>query len=175
MCMKIKLLTLILIIIILLGMLSCVYDDNGAPGAIAADEDTVASVKRDLENMENSLLASDGDVFWTKSGTLWHASYKCSYIANSKTVYHGSVEDAMLAGKVKACERCSAALAEQDIWEQLEKNSVLDGDVFFTREGEVWHSSENCNALGQERVYHGSRAIAILLGKTVACNECGDR
>lgn len=174
--MKIRLLTLILITILLLGMLSCVYrDDDGAVGAIAADDDTVASVKRELEDMEISLLASEGDVFWTKSGTLWHSSYKCSYIINSKTVYHGSVEDAMLEGKVKACERCSATLAEQDIWEQLEKNSVLDGDVFFTRDGDVWHTFENCGALGYEKVYHGSRAIAILLGKTVECDECGDR
>ena len=76
---------------------------------ILANDEVVSSIKQEIEDRENSLLAADGDVFWTPSGTSWHESYKCSYLTNSKTIYHGTVDEAKLEGKTKPCSRCSSS------------------------------------------------------------------
>ena len=81
--------------------------DSTRNTGILANDEVVSSIKQEIEDRENSLLAVDGDVFWTPSGTNWHESYKCSYLTNSKTIYHGTVEEAKLEGKEKVCERCS--------------------------------------------------------------------
>lgn len=75
---------------------------------ILANDEVVSSIKQEIEDRENSLLAADGDVFWTPSGTSWHENYKCSYLTNSKTIYHGTVDEAKLEGKTKPCSRCSS-------------------------------------------------------------------
>ena len=87
---------------------------------ILANEDTISSIKKELEDKENSDIAQDGDVFWTPSSSLWHASEECSYLSNSKTVYHGSVEQAKMDGKERACSRCSASV--DDVYEKLKQN-----------------------------------------------------
>ena len=141
---------------------------------ILADRDKVSSIRQELEDRENSLLASDGDVFWTPSGTLWHLTYECGYLSNSKTVYHGSVEEAKLEGKTKACERCGKNTSES-VYEQLKNNAVMPGDVFFTKEGEKWHTNLNCTViLGVDDIYHASEEVARSLGKNSACTECDD-
>ena len=89
-------------------LVSCSNNINSTRNTgILANDEVVSSIKQEIEDRENSLLAVDGDVFWTPSGTNWHESYKCSYLSNSKTIYHGTVEEAKLEGKEKACERCS--------------------------------------------------------------------
>lgn len=84
------------------------YTGSARNTGILADDAAVSSIKQEIEDRENSLLAAEGDVFWTASGTSWHESYKCSYLTNSKTIYHGTVEQAQLEGKSKPCSRCSS-------------------------------------------------------------------
>lgn len=172
MCMKNNLFILALVFAAIL-LVGCGDADasKGSQG-ILADRDTVASIQKELDDKENSLLAAEGDVFWTKSGTLWHSSYKCSSLSRSKTILHGTLEEAMLAGKVRACTRCSSSGSEDDIWEQLEKSAVAEGDLFFTRDSSLCHTREDCDLLSGSQTYHGSRAIAILLGKSEVCGEC---
>jgi hypothetical protein len=74
---------------------------------ILANNKVVSSIKQEMADKENLLLANKDDVFWTPSGSIWHASYECSYLANSKIIYHGTVEEAKLDGKGRACERCA--------------------------------------------------------------------
>ncbi len=45
-------------------------------------------------------------VYWRESGEVWHLKRDCSYIRD-KEVATGTVEDAMKAGKLRACSRCS--------------------------------------------------------------------
>lgn len=46
-------------------------------------------------------------VYWVKSGEVWHISEKCRSLARSKTVLSGSVDEAIAAGKSRACKICA--------------------------------------------------------------------
>ena len=95
---------IILSIILCLILPSCNTEaDDSRYTGIRADESIVSSIRQDIQDKEDSLLANDGDVFWTESGKLWHNSYKCSYLANSKTIIHGTIDEAKFEGKDKAC------------------------------------------------------------------------
>ena len=48
----------------------------------------------------------DGTVYWVKSGEVWHKTDKCPSLSRSKNIRSGSIEDAMLAGKSRACKKC---------------------------------------------------------------------
>lgn len=52
-----------------------------------------------------SNVEEDGIVCWTKNGKVWHSSRDCRYIINSE-VESGAVEDAIEAGKDRACSSC---------------------------------------------------------------------
>lgn len=154
---------------------SCLYvESNDKNGGVLLNQDVLSSILKDMEDRENSLLAEDGDVFWTPSGSIWHASYECSYLSNSKEIYHGTVEEAMLDGKERACSRCFAN-DEDAVYQALENNPIIDGDVFFTRENNMWHSHINCSKLiGADKIYNSSIEKAKSLGKTDAC-ECNNK
>ena len=146
-------------------------DETRNTGILANDE-VVSSIRQELADRENSLLANEDDVFWTPSGTIWHSSHTCSYIANSKTIYHGTLEEARLEGKERACDRC-AVNSVNNIYLQLEQNEVKQGDVFFTRDGECWHNDMNCEQIkGAQRIYFASKEIAESLGKAYSCDKC---
>jgi hypothetical protein len=165
-----------LCILIVAVFSSCVNNITGTRNTgILADDEAVSSVKQKIEDMENSLLANDGDVFWTPSGTIWHGSLDCSYLVNSKTVYHGSVEQAKLEGKERACEKCAKTDIDR-LYEALEKNELKIGDVFFTRESESYHYNINCEEiLGAQKIYYADIVTAESIGKTTACEKCKDK
>lgn len=141
---------------------------------IFVNKDVLASIRQELADKENSLLAKDGDVFWSKSGTIWHSSHTCSYLANSKVVYHGTVDEAKLEGKQRACSRCCGGEAE-NIYDQIADNPIRDGDVFFSQDGVLWHTIEECPiVLGEGKVYHGNISLAVALGKTEPCDKCSN-
>ena len=139
---------------------------------ILADKNVVSSIIKDLEDKENSSLAGDGDVFWTASGALWHKSDDCSYLANSKEILHGPLDEAKLAGKERACQRCFAT-EEDKTYADLEDNPIENDHVFFSRDEKVWHTNINClRLLGAEKIYNASVDTARELGKTSCCDEC---
>ena len=45
-------------------------------------------------------------VYWVKNGEVWHISINCPSLARSKNILSGSLDDAMAAGKERACKRC---------------------------------------------------------------------
>ncbi len=49
---------------------------------------------------------SDETVYWVAGGEVWHTKITCSSLSRSKSVYSGTVEDAMEAGKERVCKRC---------------------------------------------------------------------
>lgn len=156
-------------------LISCSIDASEPKRTgILINGEVLASIRQELYDKENSLLAEDGDVFWSRSGVLWHSSHTCSYLANTKTVYHGTVDEARLEGKERACSRCFSE-SEEDIYGQLSQNPIMSGDVFFTRDGEKWHVSEDCTAIEDGiDIYHGNKALALALGKTEPCEECAN-
>ena len=44
--------------------------------------------------------------YYTVGGKVWHYDKECPSLANSNTVYEGTVEQAMLEGKSRVCSRC---------------------------------------------------------------------
>ena len=140
---------------------------------ILANNKVVSPIKQEIEDRENLLLANKDDVFWTPSGTIWHASYECSYLANSKIIYHGTVEEAKLEGKKRFCERCSGE-DNNAIYEKLAQNEIKSGDVFFIKNSDTWHKDLNCeNILGSQKIYFASIEVAKSLGKIYSCEKCG--
>lgn len=55
--------------------------------------------------------SDDGNllVYWTKSGSVWHESSSCSSLINTpkENLICGSEEEAISAGKDRACKKCS--------------------------------------------------------------------
>ena len=164
-----------LVIFALALLLSSCNDEVNLNTGILANESIVSSIRQEIEDKENSLLAAEGDVFWSPSGKLWHATHKCSYLANSKTIYHGSIEEARLEGKERGCTRCGAGHSEASdaIYAELEKNEISDGDVFFNREAVEWHADKACSMLSKEEaIYHAPKSKAEQLGKILPCEKC---
>lgn len=140
-------------------------------GILVTDE-VLSSIVKDMQDKGDSSLADDGDVFWTPSGKIWHKSSECSYLSSSKEIYHGSIEEAMLEGKERQCTKCFADETDK-LYAELVGNPISANDVFFTRDGECWHTDINCSVIsGALEVYNASVARAKELGKTVACEEC---
>lgn len=165
-----------LMLISFLFLFSC--DKNGDKNlnnGILANKEVVSSIRQELEDKENALLANPGDVFWTASGSLWHSTYTCSYLSRSNTIYHGTIEAAKLEGKTKSCDRCGAGNGNlETIYEQIENNQLVAGDVFFVKDKNTWHSTDQCEELlNSDKIYHANRALAIALGKTESCEKCG--
>ncbi len=161
-------------IFILLVLSSCTSGSGEERNmGVLADSEIVASIRQEILDKQNSYLAADGDVFWTISGSSWHNNPTCSYLANSKTLYHGSIEEAKMNGKEKPCSRCASSGSSVNVYDQIADNPLLDGDVFFTEGGDIWHIYSDCSALEDgEPVYHGNEALAWALGKTSICSEC---
>ena len=59
---------------------------------------------KDFYSQDGKLL-----VYWTKSGSVWHESASCSSLANTpiENLVCGSEDEALSAGKERACKKCS--------------------------------------------------------------------
>ncbi len=167
----IKIVTIFLALCLILPACSSKNNEEKYTGMLA-NEEVVSSIRQDIQDKENSLKAGDGDVFWTESGKLWHETYECSYLKNSKTILHGTLEEAKLEGKEKACDRCSYSTLDS-IYNSLVGNEYKTGDVFFTKDDSVWHTNINCCViLGAQKIYFADIDTAKTLGKTHSCSEC---
>ena len=54
---------------------------------------------------ENSIMPDT--VYWTENGTVYHLDDRCSTLRRSEHILQGSIEDALLAKKERACKSCS--------------------------------------------------------------------
>ncbi len=71
-------------------------------GLISYDWNPVSS-----EDLEAAKSAITGDVFWVKSGDIYHTSSECTYLNNTTNLSQGSVEAAFENGHVDLCSRCA--------------------------------------------------------------------
>lgn len=162
----------VIILSMIIQLSSCGGSYNGASGGILLDDDVLASILQENEDRENSLLAEDGEVFWTPSGSIWHATSDCPHIRNSSIILHGTVEEAMLDGKIRECLSCFADESDA-LYKDIENDPIRSDHVFFTRDGNEWHKDINCSVIeGAEKIYNASISKAKELGKTSACEEC---
>lgn len=76
---------------------------NESPEDITESEEETLKYPKDYSD-DGALI-----VYWTKSGTVWHESASCSSLANTlkDNLICGSENDAISAGKERACKKCS--------------------------------------------------------------------
>ncbi len=55
---------------------------------------------------EDGALPTVGNVFWTKSGSVFHLDPLCRYLSSAKEIYYGTAEDATTQGKERVCTAC---------------------------------------------------------------------
>ena len=67
--------------------------------------ENISSEKYPKDYLEDGTLL----VYWTKSGSVWHESLSCPSLANSvkDNIFCGSSDEAIAAGKERACKKCS--------------------------------------------------------------------
>ena len=74
-------------------------ETTAVPETTLAPETTAAPETTTAINQEQT-------VYWVKNGEVWHISINCPSLARSKNILSGSLDDAMAAGKERACKRC---------------------------------------------------------------------
>ena len=52
-------------------------------------------------------FSDDGLAYWTPFGKKYHFNPDCQYLKNSGTIYSGSVQDAIDAGRNEGCSGCT--------------------------------------------------------------------
>ena len=73
---------------------------------LTADE---VEARRDAllaEKEEGANTPYDGTCYWLATGTVYHLSPDCAYVAGKESVQSGTVDDARAAGKERVCSRC---------------------------------------------------------------------
>ena len=56
---------------------------------------------------ENENISLTDIVYWTESGSVYHIDSQCGSLKNSTKLIQGTVEEALLSKKERACKTCS--------------------------------------------------------------------
>lgn len=77
--------------------------------AVGSGIDYHPTSQEDLDQAEAgaAVLSDDGLAYWTPFGEVYHFNPDCQYIKNSGTIYSGSINDALEAGRNRACSGCA--------------------------------------------------------------------
>ena len=77
--------------------------------AVASGIDYHPTTQEDLDQAEAgaAVLSDDGLAYWTPFGEVYHFNPDCQYIKNSGTIYSGTINDALEAGRDRACSGCA--------------------------------------------------------------------
>lgn len=62
---------------------------------------------KDAAEAGAAVLSDDGLAYWTPFGEVYHFNPDCQYIKNSGTIYSGTIQDALDAGRTRACSGCA--------------------------------------------------------------------
>lgn len=181
-CLKIN--TVIILLTVALQFVGCA-DAKTYGNTVRVNGSVISSVSKEVESKTDPFSDDmEGCVFWTKSGTFWHTSISCHYLSRSKTIIHGTVEDAMFAGKSGICSTCSKRsdgngielLDEDDGKGPTDQDAVeeVSEKFFWVKSGKVYHKSADCRYISNlENVICGTEKEAKESGKERACSVCG--
>ena len=61
------------------------------------------------EDLQHYQTYIEGDVYWTKSGGVFHTHADCYHLGNSDELIQGSVDEAFAANKNRPCKTCLKA------------------------------------------------------------------
>ena len=85
--------------------------------------------QEDLEHYQNYI---QGDVYWTKSGTVFHTHVDCQHLGNSAELIQGTVDEAFAANKNRPCKTC----LKKDNIPTYEESKAADADPADTTPAE---------------------------------------
>lgn len=69
---------------------------------VPPDSSSAVDTHTDKEGHTNDQI-----VFWVEGGSVWHTDKSCSSLLRSKNILSGTIDQAMKAGKSRACKICS--------------------------------------------------------------------
>ena len=77
--------------------------------AVGSGIDYHPTSQEDLDQAQAgaAVLSDDGLAYWTPFGKKYHFNPDCQYLKNSGTIYAGSVQDAIDAGRNEGCSGCT--------------------------------------------------------------------
>lgn len=77
---------------------------------VAAQRDWLKAQKSDdgggEDDPSQEKTPSNGIVFWLSGGSVYHLSKACHHVSEKEGVLEGSVDEALAAGKLRACSSC---------------------------------------------------------------------
>jgi hypothetical protein len=132
-------------------------------------------------------------VYWLKGGEVWHSSKFCGSISRAEpdAILQGTIADAMVAGKKRACKTCSDGdeSSSADTSDVIINDTVdttdpvsetelaVDGEtiVYWLKNGTVWHLDSNCRSLAgsdKSSIISGALKDAYSHGKERGCKNC---
>ncbi len=79
--------------------------ETDEPPVTTEQIDVIVSPDTSAVTSDTSEQTTD-TVYWVKGGEVWHKRSTCPSLSRSKNVFEGTVEDAVLAGKLRVCKRC---------------------------------------------------------------------
>lgn len=133
-------------------------------------------------------------VYWLKGGEVWHSSKFCGSISRAEpdSVLQGTISEAIVAGKKRACKTCSdgdesdyVVTSDETYYDNTDTISetapesvlVIDADtiVYWLKSGSVWHLDKSCRSLSgsdKSSVISGALKEAYSQGKERGCKNC---
>lgn len=77
--------------------------------AVGSGIDYHPTTQEDADQAEAgaAILSDNGLAYWTPFGEVYHFNPDCQYIKNSGTIYSGTVQDALDAGRNRGCSGCT--------------------------------------------------------------------
>lgn len=95
--------------------------------AVASGIDYHPTTQEDLDKAEAgaAVLSDSGLAYWTPFGEVYHFNPDCQYIKNSGTIYSGTIQGALDAGRSRSCSAC-ATDGGTDVLENADPTAVQD-------------------------------------------------
>ena len=66
-----------------------------------------SSEQTEASDQESTEAVIPDIVYWTENGTVYHMDKQCNTLRHSEHILQGSIEEALLAKKERACKSCS--------------------------------------------------------------------
>ncbi len=152
-----------------------------------------------LEEISEQIFSGDNDassetvpgmVYWLKNGEVYHTDRGCRHLDRKTDVLMGTPEEAVAAGRIKACAVCTPE-TESDVLtdtttdreteeissysETITETSLEILVVYWTERGKAYHADRDCHYIADSKqVHEGTADEAAQAGKEKPCSSCFD-
>lgn len=81
---------------------------EGNGDSTGGDGDTAGGNEDTADGGGDSSDTAPSTVYYTAGGEVYHLRSDCSYLKSAKEVHSGTLDEAVTAGKTRACSRCGS-------------------------------------------------------------------